>query len=141
MPELTSFSPPFTEYAAFFPRCFTLPAESITTALEAIAFATAILVDIVLTKNGTIQALRPVYDSKNPIPVREPEKSEWLKIHANTDRIQKRIIGNIGGSSLHRVKQFVNYCQIGNNIFADKNNATIGIGSILVCEDDFVKLL
>jgi hypothetical protein len=102
---------------------------------------TAILVNIILTKNGTIEALRPVYDSNNPIPSKEPEKSNWLKIYANSDRIQKRIIGNIGGSSLHRVKQFVNYWQIGNNIFADKNNATIGIGSVYVEQDDWIRLI
>ena len=38
IPELTSFSSPFTEYAALLPKCLTLPAESITTALDAIEF-------------------------------------------------------------------------------------------------------
>jgi hypothetical protein len=42
-----------------------------------------LIVDIIVT-NGQIRALRPVYDSHNPMPVFEPEKSNWLKTHANT---------------------------------------------------------
>jgi hypothetical protein len=61
---------------------------------------TAILVDMVLTKNGTIQALRPVYDSKNAIPYTEPEKTDWLKRYANTHRIQDMLDNNVNNPQL-----------------------------------------
>src|ERR671932_572945 len=54
MPELTSFSSPFIEYAAFLPKCLTLPAESITTAFEAIAFDPKIKVVDGLLRFGII---------------------------------------------------------------------------------------
>jgi hypothetical protein len=44
-----------------------------------------ILIDVIVINNGKIQALRPVYDSKNPMPYTEPEKSDWLKTHVNTE--------------------------------------------------------
>jgi hypothetical protein len=53
-----------------------------------------ILVDIIVTNNNKIQALRPVYDSKNPMPFTEPERTAWLKT-VNPDRLNKRIIGNL----------------------------------------------
>jgi hypothetical protein len=56
-----------------------------------------LIVDIIVTKDKQLRALRPVYDVQNAMPNSEPEKSEWLKTHINTDRIQKRIIGNLGG--------------------------------------------
>ena len=43
-----------------------------------------------------IQALRPVFDSKNPMPFTEVEKTAWLKT-VNPDRLDKRIIGNFVG--------------------------------------------
>jgi len=54
-----------------------------------------VLVDIIVVgNNGQFQALRPVYDSHNPMPLTEPEKSNWLKT-IDPDRLNKRIIATI----------------------------------------------
>jgi hypothetical protein len=74
-----------------------------------------IIVDIIITNNGELRALRPIYDSHNAMPLKEPEKSVWLKTHANTDRLRKRILGNIGGRSLNKVKRLANASIIGSN--------------------------
>jgi hypothetical protein len=100
-----------------------------------------ILVDIIVTNNNQLRALRPVYDSKNPMSYTEPEKSDWLKTHVNTDRLQKRILGNIGGSSLHKVKRFVNYTTATATIDNNNNTITKELGSLYIFEDDFVRLI
>jgi hypothetical protein len=95
-----------------------------------------LLVDIVVI-NGQIRALRPVYSSDNPMPISEPKKSEWLKTYANTDRIQKRILGNLGKVSLSKAQRLVNYQKNTEN----NNNGIKECGSILAYEEDFVRLI
>jgi hypothetical protein len=108
-----------------------------------------LVVDIIVT-NGQIRALRPIYDVRNPIPHTEPEKSNWLKTHANTDRIQKRILGNLGKTSLNRARRFVSYSNNNNNSNNSNNNHQNNnnngnngkeYGSILAFEEDFVRLI
>jgi hypothetical protein len=96
----------------------------------------SIIVDIIVT-NNELRALRPVYDSNNPMPVDEPQKSNWLKTYVNTDRIQKRIVGNLGKRSLNKAQKLVNYYSSSSN-----NPSKDGeYGSILAFEEDFVRLI
>jgi hypothetical protein len=100
-----------------------------------------LIVDIIVTKDKQLRALRPVYDVQNAMPNSEPEKSKWLKTYANTDRIQKRIVGNLGKGSLSKAQRLVNYQ---NNNTENNNNNNNGIkecGSILAYEEDFVRLI
>jgi hypothetical protein len=103
-----------------------------------------LLVDIIVT-NSQIRALRPVYDTKNPIPHTEPEKSNWLKTYANTDRMQKRILGNLGKVSLSKAQRLVNTYYYSLSSSNDNNNGhhsgVIEIGSILAYEEDFIRLI
>jgi hypothetical protein len=98
-----------------------------------------ILVDIIVTNNNKIQALRPVYDSKNPMPFTEPERTAWLKT-VNPDRLNKRIIGNLGNRSLNRAKRLVN-ASIDKNGAVNNDAATKELGSLWVYSEDFIKLI
>jgi hypothetical protein len=70
------------------------------------------------------------------------QKIAWLKI-VNPGRINQRIIGSLGGRSLHKAKRLVNAAAsaIGNNGNINNNNTTYGIGSIYAYEEDFIKLI
>jgi hypothetical protein len=96
-----------------------------------------LIVDIIVT-NCQLRALRPIYDVKNAMPVKEPEKSDCLKTHANTDRIQKRILGNLSKTSLSRAQRLVNTYSSNNS---NNNNGNGEYGSILAYEEDFVRLI
>ena len=65
-----------------------------------------------------------------------------MKIYANSDRINKRIVGKLvdGSSSFEKAKKLINFYLIGENIFS-KNNATYGIGSIVLeREEDWTRV-
>jgi hypothetical protein len=99
-----------------------------------------ILVDIIVT-NGQIRALRPIFSNGNDaIPHTEPEKSVWLKTYANTDRINRRILGNLQKRSLHQAQKLVNYysSSSSNN---SSNNKDGEYGSIHAYNEDFVRLI
>jgi hypothetical protein len=100
-----------------------------------------LIVDIIVT-NGQIRALRPVVDSHNAMPHTEPEKSNWLKT-VNPQRINMRILGGLGKTSLSKAQRLVNYQNNNNtdNNDHENNNTVVECGSIFVYEEDFVRLI
>jgi hypothetical protein len=61
------------------------------------------ILDVIVTNDNQLRALRPIFDSMNPMPYTEPEKSNWLKT-VDADRLNKRIIGSLGNRTLNRAK-------------------------------------
>ena len=100
-----------------------------------------ILLDIIVTKNRELRALMPMFESNTLIPLVEKERREFFKtVHPN--RMNKRILGNLGGRSRNRALRLVN-AAIGKTRFESMTITEdyIELGSLHLFAQDFVRII
>jgi hypothetical protein len=91
-----------------------------------------ILVDVIVT-NCQIRALRPVFDSTNPMPNSDVEKLVWWRNTTDSDRLNRRVLGSLRQGFLKNAQKLVS-----------KNvgiNSSGEYGTLLVSEEDFIRII
>ena len=92
-----------------------------------------ILVDVIVT-NCQIRALRPVFDSTNPMPNSDAEKLVWWRNTTDSDRLNRRVLGSLRqGFFLKNAQKLVSK-NVGINISGE-------YGTLLVSEEDFIRII